>query len=288
MTESKGFWQGLITKTVEEFNAFLPRLIYAAIFLVIGIFVIRLLMSFLKRIMIKAKTELSVRSFIESMSIAICYALLAYVVGRTLGIQALNFTAIFTGATVTIGLALQGSLSNFAGGLLILFFKPFKIGDEVQIGDVEGEVSDINILYTKVHNWRGEYYTLPNGKVSNEVVKNNSSDEYRRVQIELHFSHDEDFDRLREIVTETMKQHPEVALDRPFQLWISNFQDYYIKASARCWCKTSQYWGVYWAQEEAIKKALQKHGIKLQIPRQIVDQPDLKVESLDEGNKQKN
>ncbi len=272
----ESFWEELISRSIHALRDFAPRLIYAVIFFIIGYFLIRFILRFIRRIMDKAHTELSIRSFIESFSIAILYAFLIYIIGRTLGVQASSFLAIFTAAGVTIGLALQGSLANFAGGLLILWFKPFKIGDEVEIGEVSGEVDDINILYTRVHNWRGEYYTLPNGDVANNVVKNNTRTDYRRVQIELHFSFDEDIDQLREIITSAMKKHPKVIQERPFQFWVNNFQDYYIKTSARCWCKSDEYWGVYWAQEEAIKKALDKHGIKLQIPKQEIYQPDIR------------
>src|SRR5699024_2913593 len=268
----ESFWEELISRTTHALRDFAPRLIYAIIFFIVGYFLIRIILRFIRRIMDRANTELSIRSYIESFSIATLYAFLIYIIGRTLGVQASSFLAIFTAAGVTIGLALQGSLANFAGGLLILWFKPFKIGDEVEIGKVSGEVDDINILYTRIHNWRGEYYTLPNGDVANNVVKNNTKTSYRRIEIELHFSFEEDIDQLREIITSAMKKHPKAIKERPFQFWISSFQDYYIKTSARCWCKSDEYWGVYWAQEEAIKKALDKHGIKLQIPKQEIHQ----------------
>src|SRR5699024_12558772 len=168
---------------------------------------------------------------------------------------------------VAVGLGLQGSLSNFAGGLLILVFKPFRVGDEVIVNNIQGEVIDINILYTRMSDWRGEVYTLPNGNVATSAVKNNSADAYRRVQVELHFSHEEDFDRLREIITAEMNKNPDVDQDRPFQLWISSFETYYLKTSARCWCKTEEFWGVYWAIEESLKKVLAEHDIKLAIPK---------------------
>lgn len=265
----------LKTETFDNFVEFVPRIIYALIFIAIGVFVIRFIMRSLRRIMDRSHTELSLRRFIESLSIAVLYAILAYLIGRTIGIKAATFIAAFSAIAVTIGLALQGSLANFAGGLLILIFKPFKIGDEVIIEDIEGEVIDINILYTIIDDWRGQHYTIPNGKVANGVVTNNSADDYRRVQIELHFSLEEDFDRVREVVTTAMKENPKAIQERPFQLWINRFEDYYMKTSARCWAKSSEYWSVYWEQEERIKKALEKNGIKMQIPKQVIEQPSL-------------
>ena len=153
------------------------------------------------------------------------------------------------------------------------------MGDEVIIDRVQGYVEDINILYTDVNNWRGEVFTMPNGRVSNNMVRNNSADQYRRIQIELHFNQDEDIDELRELITSTMKKHPETISDKPYQFWVNSFEEYSIKSSARCWCKTDIYWEVYWAQEEAIKKALTEKGIQLAIPKQAVHQPDLAKEA---------
>lgn len=267
---ARSFWEQLETKTINFLFEFGPRLIASVIILVIGIFAIRLLMRTLRKIMDKTHTELSVRTFIESLSIALSYAILIYIIGRQLGIAATTFLGVFGAAGIAIGLALQGSLSNFAGGLLILLFKPFKVGDEVTIGDVEGEVAEVNILYTRVSNWRGEYYTMPNGHVANNVVKNSTDETYRRVHVDLQFALDEDFDRLREIITTTMKKNSQTIQERPYQLWISKFEDYYIKTSARCWCKSDDYWGVYWSLEEEIKKALEANGIKLQVPKKEV------------------
>lgn len=268
------FWTHLESTTVEYLMTIGVKLIYATIVLIAGLVLIRIIMRLLKRVMVKANTELVLRSFVMSFSLFLLYAFLIIGIGLTFGIEASAFITLLGALGIAVGLALQGSLSNFAGGLLILLFKPFKVGDEVIINGIEGEVADINILYTHVHNWRGEYYSIPNGEVSNNTVKNCSSVEFRRVQIELHFSFDEDVDKLREIITSTLKKHPKVIQDKPFQLWINQFEEYYIKMSARCWCKSSEFWGVYWEQEEAVKKVLDKHGIKLAIPTQTIHQPD--------------
>ncbi len=273
---NKPFWDNLIQQLGDFLYNLGTKAVYAAIALVIGVFIIKLLKKLILKIMDKHGTERSIRAFVTSLTSFVLYALLLYVLGRIIGVKASSFIAIFGAIGVAIGLGLQGSLANFAGGLLILVFKPFRVGDEVEINNIQGEVVDINILYTRISDWRGEIYTLPNGNVANSAVKNNSAEPYRRIQVELHFSHDEDFDRLREIITTTMKKTPLVDQDRPFQLWINNFQPYYIKTSARCWCKSEEYWGVYWEIEERIKKALAENDIQLAIPKQIIYQPDNK------------
>lgn len=264
-------FKALLKNIVYNFG---PKLILAIIVFIIGIFVIKILRGIVMRLLRRAKADLSVQSFMQSMTTALLWGILFFIVGLILGIKASLFITIFGAAGIAIGLALQGSLSNFAGGLLILIFKPFKIGDEVEIDGVQGYVEDINMLYTHVNNWRGEFYSIPNGSVSNNMIKNNSAEPHRRVQIELHFYHDVDIDMLRELITSTMAKHPRAIADKPFQLRVNSFQDYYIKTSARCWSRTEEYWDVYWDQEEAIKKALEEKGIKLAIPIQTIKHVD--------------
>src|SRR5699024_409445 len=153
------------------------------------------------------------------------------------------FMTALGAASIAIGLALQGRLSNFAGGLLILIFKPFRIGDEVQLNGIWGVIDNIDILYTRVSDWRGQIYTIPNGKVSTEMVFTLSATGIRGIEIELHFAVDEDFDRLRKIIIDEMKKYPTALKDHPFQFRFSGFKDYYIKASARCWSTDENYWG---------------------------------------------
>lgn len=265
----KGFFKVLQDKTVDFIYDFGPRLIYALIALIIGVIIIKLTQKLIGRLMLRTKTDPSLRSFLRSIGTVILWSILIFIIGLILGVKASAFFTVFGAAGIAIGLALQGSLSNFAGGLLILIFKPFRVGDEVIINGVQGYVEDINILYTKVNNWRGEVFTMPNGQVSNNMVRNNSAKKYRRVQIELHFEHKADVDKLREIIISTMKKHPKTIATQPYQFWVNSFQDYYIKTSARCWCNTEDYWEVYWAQEEAIKKALEAEGVELAIPKQI-------------------
>lgn len=273
------FWEAMKLATKHFIFEFGPKLIYAGIALIIGMLLIKVIRGFIMRMVKRSHADLSIQGFIRSFSTALLWAILLFVVGIILGVQASAFFTMFGAAGIAIGLALQGSLSNFAGGILILLFKPFKVGDEVIIDGVQGYVEDISILYTRVNNWRGEVITMPNGKVSNNMVRNNSADDFRRIEIELHFEHDVNFDELRELVISTMKKTSGASADKPFQFWISDFETYYIKTSARCWCPSVNYWDVYFAQREAIKKALEEKGIKLAIPKQAILQPDLQSDS---------
>src|SRR5690554_2022264 len=149
-----------------------PTVIKAIVALIVGIFVIRILKKIIKRFMRRAKTELSLRTFVDSLATFILYGLLFATVGIIIGIEATSFIAMFGGAAIAVGLALQGSLANFAGGVLILAFKPFRVGDLIQVKDTLGFVENIDILYTRVKTYDGRMVTMPNGNVANSDVDN--------------------------------------------------------------------------------------------------------------------
>lgn len=265
------FWTHLSKGFLHFLHVAGTKIIYVALAIIIGIILIRISLKLIRRWMKKAEVELSLQSFLISLSTLLLYSILFFVIGVILGIKASAFVTAFGAAGIAIGLALQGSLANFAGGVLILLFRPFKIGDEVVIEGSDGVVDQIDILYTRIKTYDGKMITLPNGKVSNNKIINNTQLPMRRVDINLHFSLHEDVDRLRELLTNTMKKHPDIIKDKPVQVWLNEFGEYYMKLSARCWAPTPIFWDVYWDQIEAIKKALDKNEIPLEIPKQKME-----------------
>lgn len=277
----ESIWRKLEEALVKFIVEFGPNLIYALVALVIGIFVIKFIKRLLRRILAKAGIEPSLKTFVQSLSAFVLYAFLIFVVGVLLGIKASSFLAMFGAAALAIGFALQGSLANFAGGVLILAFKPFKVNDLVLINDNFGVVHQIDILYTRILTYDGRIITMPNGKVANNDMDNRSVEPYRRVEINLNFSFEENFDQLREIITNALKTHPDLVESKPIQVWLSEMGDYSMKVSARCWCESDDYWPVYWSQMEAVKKALDNNGIHLAIPKRAIYQGEpLKAQSF--------
>ncbi|WP_310992006.1 mechanosensitive ion channel family protein [Aequorivita marina] len=269
-------------KVKKELTHFLvdfgPNVIYALVALVLGIFLIKIIMRILRGILKKSHVEPSLDTFIQSLGIFILYALLIFVVGILLGIEASSFMAMFGAAALAIGFALQGSLSNFAGGVLILAFKPFKVNDLVEINNKLGFVQKIDILYTQIKTYDGRIITMPNGKVANDDVDNRTMEPYRRVEIDLNFSFEEDFDTLREIITNALEAHPKLVKTKTIDVWLVEMGDFAMKVSARCWSKSEEYWDVYFDQMEAVKKALDKNDIHLAIPKRAIYQEGLALE----------
>jgi small conductance mechanosensitive channel len=248
------------------------KLIYSIATLVVGILIIKLIMRILKSALKKSKVELSLKSFIESLSIFILYGSLLTLIGSILGIQATSFLALFGAAGIAIGLALQGSLANFAGGVLILVFKPFKVGDLIFVNNNLGYVIKIDILYTRIETFDGRIITMPNGIVANSDVDNRTMNPIRRIDLKLKFSFEIKIETLRTIIVTAMKSHPSIEKVPEPDVWLDEIGESEMRITARSWVKSFDYWPVYWEQLEAVKKALDENGIETPIPRRIVYQ----------------
>ena len=257
----------------EKFFNFLlhlgPQLLYCLITFIIGIFVIKITMKILSKTLKKYEVELSLKTFIESLSVFVLYGLLFFALGLIIGIKSTSFLAIFGAAGIAIGLALQGSLSNFAGGLLILIFKPFKVGDLIKVNDNEGFVEKIDILYTRIITFDGRVITMPNGNVSNSDVDNRTMEKFRRIDLKLKFTYNSDIEHLRQIIIRAIKKHPQLATHLPIDVWLDEIGEYQLKVVARCWVESVDYWPLFWEQLEAVKKELDSEGIVIPIPRRL-------------------
>ena len=269
------FFLGVLDKLVAFLWKIGPVVIEAVVALVLGVFLIRLLKKILKRFMRKANTELSLRSFIESLATFILYGILFATIGIIIGIEATSFIAMVGGAAIAVGLALQGSLANFAGGVLILAFKPFRVGDLIQVHETLGFVEKIDILYTRVKTYDGRMITMPNGNVANSDVDNRTVNATRRVELTIRVGLEEDIDRVIEIIETTMKANPEVLKYPAADTFLDEIEEYCMRFTCRSWAETEEYWPIYWDQLASVKKALDANGIKIAIPkREIVHAPN--------------
>lgn len=265
-------WLDFKNTILSFFKDIGPLVIYALLTFIIGVFIIKIIRRLLKRILVKSQIELSLRTFIESLSAFILWGLLFVIVGSILGIKATSFLAIFGAAGIAIGLALQGSLSNFAGGVLILVFKPFKVGDLIKVKSNLGYVIKIDILYTRIKTFDGRIITMPNGNLANSDVDNRSMNTLRRVDLDLKFAFEIKTEAIRPIILEAMKKHPLIEKQPEPDVWLEELGESEIRVTARSWVKSEYYWPTYWEQLEAVKTALDEQGIETPIPRRIVYQ----------------
>jgi len=254
----------------DTLTALGPKIALAIFMLVGGILFIRLFARLLNKTFRRSRVEPSLRTFLESLIKFTLYTLLIVSIGTTIGIKTSSFVAIIGAAGIAIGLALQGSLANFAGGVLILIFKPFKVGDLIFVNGNMGKVAKIDILYTRLVTFDNRIITMPNGNVANSDVDNRTMQDCRRIGLDLKFDYNADIKAIRRIVVDTLKKHPKVLEEPAPDLWLESIGEYELKVIARCWVRPEDYWPVIWEQYEAVKEALEKAGIPMPIQKQEV------------------
>lgn len=205
----------------------------------------------------------SLRSFAVSFVSVVLYSLLFVTALMILGVPATSFVAVLTTCAAAIGLALQGALSNFAGGIMILLFKPFKVGDYIEASGESGTVNEISVVYTEILTFDNERITIPNGTLTNSVIKNYSSEEFRRVDLKFRTSLDADVENVKKIIRKAVECN-HMALDNPSPfVRLSEQGKSALSFDVRVWCKNADYWDVKYDTIESVKKAFDENGINV-------------------------
>ena len=254
------------TQLLVEYS---PKVITALAILLIGLFVIKLLVGVSKKIMIKGKVDITLQKFLGNLLSWILKALLIITVISKLGVPTTSFVAIIGAAGLAIGLALQGSLANFAGGVLIMIFKPFKIGDLVEAQGEIGVVKEIEIFTTKFIGLSNKEIIIPNASLSNGNIVNYTTQGTRRVDLVIGVSYDADIKQTKEVLMDVLTSNPKVLKDPAPGVTVSELADSSVNFAVRPWCKTADYWDVYFETTENIKEALDKAGIEIPYPHQV-------------------
>ena len=262
---------------MEDFVKFITELgttvglqiLLGLLILIVGLKLSKWLVKFIAGRKAMQKIDPSVQSFIRSFVKVILYALVIASACITWGIPSTSFMTIFASAGVAIGLALQGALSNFAGGLMILFFKPFKVGDYIESGAVAGVVSDITIIYTIVTTVDNKTVTVPNGSLTSSSITNYSTKDTRRVDLTVSADYSDDVDKVKNVLLQVANSHEKVLKDPAPFVRLKEHASSSLDYTFRVWCKNADYWDVYFDMTEGIKKAFDANGIT--IPYKHVD-----------------
>ena len=247
----------------EPLLNFGKTVLWALIVFFVGRKLIKWILKFLNRWMERVNVELSVHRFVLSVSNALLYVLLIFVVAGILGVGTGSIVAMIGSAGLAIGLALQGSLSNFAGGVLILLLKPFRVGDYIVADGVEGTVQGIDIFYTKMLTTDNKMVVVPNGTLSNGNIVNISQEEYRLIIIDFMVGYDTDIEQVRQILKTCFKSEEKICQDRPITVNIDKLNPGRIKMQTRAWCHNVDYWDERYRMLELIKEKLQEADISL-------------------------
>ncbi|MBW1297255.1 mechanosensitive ion channel family protein [Aquimarina litoralis] len=255
---------------VEWIWNFIPDLISAVIIFFVGIWVINVFSKALRKFFQQKDYDETLERFLYDLINIGLKILLIVLVVTQLGVQTSSLVAILGAAGLAIGLALQGSLANFAGGVLILFFKPFKIGDFIEAQGISGTVKEITIFTTKLNTFGNQLAVIPNGKISNGNVINYSAEEKRRGKIDIGISYDSNIKEAKETILEVINGHDKVIQDPAPEIYVAELGDSAVTLSLRFWALNDDFWGVHFYTLEESKKRLESKGISIPFPQRDV------------------
>ena len=245
--------------------AIVKIIVVALLIWIIGKKVIKLVLKITKRALEKGKVDDGVQSFLMSLIRILLYGVLLVVLVSTIGINTTSIITLLGSAGVAIGLALQGSLSNFAGGVLILILKPFKIGDYIVAKGLEGTVVGIDIFYTKLLTVDNRLVVLPNGSLSNSDLVNVSHEETRRVDLVASVDYGSDIKKVKAILFD-IGSNLEYSFEdetHPVQVYVNSYEASSIDLGLRFWVKADDYWTAKWEATEQIKEKFDAAGISI-------------------------
>jgi small conductance mechanosensitive channel len=262
----------LIAQGIDLVWLIIPKLIYAVLFYLVGRFIIgKILMGF-NKVLEKREKNPSLNDFLSGVVKAALYVSLFIGIATVLGVPLTSFVAILGAAGLAIGLSLQGSLSNFAGGVLILVFKPFKSGDVISAQGHTGVVRQIGIIYTRMTTFDNKEIIIPNGGLANSDVVNMSTQATRRADLTVGVAYGTNIKVARETILDIFKNDKRVHQDPEPVVFLNNFGDSSLDLVVRARTDAGDLWPVYFDTMEAINTAFEEKGIEIPFPQRVVHQ----------------
>lgn len=270
LAEAESYTSKLIDKLFNVSVEIVKKLIVVLLIWFIGKKAISLFLKFLTNAFTKGKMDVSLMKFLLSLIKFTLYAVLAVTIIGSLGIETTSLITLIGSLGLTVGLSLQGSLSNFAGGVLILLFKPFRVGDYIVACGCEGTVQVIDLLYTRLYTIDNKTITIPNGTLANSNITNVACEPFRKVSVSIDVSYDTDINKAKEVLLRAVNACDRVIKDREIDLFIDELGASGITLTSRFWVKTEDYWPVTWQMREDFKSALDKASISIPFPQMDV------------------
>lgn len=252
------------------------RVLLALLIFLIGGQLIKLVRKIIRKSMERAHAETGAVQFVDSFVKAALYVVLVFFIASFLGADAASIVALLGSAGVAIGLAVQGSLSNLAGGVLILLLKPFKVGDYIieNAGKQEGTVSEIQIFYTKLLTPDNRVIVLPNGTLANNSLVNVTAAKHRRLDITVSISYDSDIRKAKKVLQKVLETDMAVKKDMEMRVFVNELAASSVDLGVRCWLENTDYWEGKWRITENCKYALDEAGITIPFPQLDVHLPE--------------
>ena len=249
---------------IKELIDYSPKIISAFIILFVGLYAIRLINRIIRKTMVKRDLDPTLTTFLADVLLWILRVLLFVAVISKLGVESSSFVAILGAMGLAVGLSLQGSLSNFAGGMLIIMFKPFKVGHTIEAQGNIGTVSEIQIFVTKLINGNNQTIFIPNGALSNGTIINYSLQGFRRADLTIAISYDTDIKKAKDIITAVLNSNPKILKTPIAEVSVKNLTDNAIQLAVRPWANNEDFSAVFSQTLESCKIAFDAAGIIIQ------------------------
>lgn len=257
-------------KAIDMALEYGPKLVLAVVVLVVGLWIINRLVATIGRGLDARTIEPTLSRFLTSLTGAVLKALLLISVASMIGIETTSFIAILGAAGLAVGLALQGSLANFAGGVLILMFRPYKVGDFIEAQGVAGTVASIQIFNTVIRTGDNKSIIVPNGAISNGIITNYSTERTRRVDLVFGIGYGDDIARAKQVIQSVIDVDSRVLKEPAPAMMVSSLGDNAVNITVRAWVESANYWPVYFDTTERVKLAFDDAGISIPYPQRDV------------------
>ncbi|MCD4846803.1 MAG: mechanosensitive ion channel [Candidatus Aegiribacteria sp.] len=262
--------ENILAKLQEFGTTYGLKIVAAVLIVIVGRLVALGVRKLLRKIMLKSKVDETLVSFTTSLGYVTLLAFVIIAALGQLGIQTTSFVAIIGAAGLAIGLALQGSLANFAAGVLMIIFKPFKVGDFIEGGGVSGSVEEIGIFTTVMKSPDNKMIIVPNAKMTSNNIVNYTANDCRRVDIVAGVGYGDDLDKVRGVLEDILSADDRILKDPAPTIGVLELADSSVNFAVRPWVKTENYWDVFFATQESIKKRFDAEGISIPFPQQDV------------------
>lgn len=256
--------QGMLQKILDNLRGAVPRIAFAAVVLIVGFLVVKLLVKILKKALRRFELDPSLIGFFMKATNIVLFVVLILCVLAILGVPTTGMIAAMSAAAVAVSLALKDSLSNIAQGILLLISHPFATGDFVEVGGVSGSVIEVDMLQTTLRTPDNRKVIIPNSQVATSEIINYSSEEERRVEVIFPVSYKDDVEKAKALILKIVEKHPLVdrEKDAPFAR-VSAYNESSVSITCRAWCNTKDYWAVYFDLLEQVRVEFTNAGINI-------------------------
>lgn len=249
---------------------FTPKLVGAILTLIIGFWIAARIAGMVRKSMEQRSVDKTVRPFFVSLVRILLKILVVLSAASMFGLQVTSFIAILSAAAFAIGLALQGTLGHLASGVLILIFKPYRVGDFVVAQGYSGTVKEIQLFNTILTTLDNRIIIVPNGAITGGAIENLTVTGERKLDLTFGIGYGDDIDKAREVISTVVKTCPGVLHDKEVDILVRNLGDSSVDFAVRFWVKTPDYWGAFWHMQEHVKKAFDREGVNIPFPQMDV------------------